>query len=82
MNKPSKEQLASQIKLIQIVKEDSKIKVVLGADNPQDLLSEETAQFAKDKAELKFNRPFHMAAVSDVTVRGQNELAYREYYFI
>lgn len=52
------------------------VKIWIGADDPQELLSDEVRVFAKEKAEFKFNARSLQINESEVIVKGQNKLPY------
>ena len=55
--------------------------VQIGADDPQDLLSSDVIEFAKDKAEFKLKSSSKLINESDVIVNGQNELPFKLFTF-
>lgn len=57
------------------------VTVTIGADDPQDLLTEGVREFAKNKAEFKLNAPSILINESDVIVNGQNELPFKSFTF-
>ncbi|MBA2876242.1 hypothetical protein [Thermaerobacillus caldiproteolyticus] len=69
--------------IIDIVKceEMDIVTVLIGADNPQDLLTDDVREFAKNKAEFKLNAASNLINESDVIVNGQNELPFKLFTF-
>lgn len=67
--------------LIERKEKDNTVTVVVGADDPEDLLSDGSFDFAIEKAEFILNGPAILLNKTEVMVNGQNELPRVTYVF-